>query len=135
MEVLRFYVIKIAMTQILITQYSMCYTVDGAIGKIIQDAAINGKYVDVYLESPIKPKIIEKFSIDMFLRLTYAQGPLNQTIKRFYNCLYDRQDCKYPNARFHYIDIRGALQHQGTNISAFKFITQYMNQYIESIHY
>ncbi|CAH6419815.1 Hypothetical protein HVR_LOCUS896 [uncultured virus] len=108
----------------------ICYTVDGVIGKIIQEANKNGEYVDIYLEGPIRDKLLEYPASRDDLRDVSANGPLFNTIYEFYSCLYDNKNCSYVNARFHYIDYRTMLM--GIKLSPLKWIVQYLEHCINS---
>lgn len=82
---------------------SICYTVDGAIKKIILEANKRDEYVDIFLESNFYGAPPHR------VLLPNATDPLDLTTRAYRNCLYDRSTCPYKNARFHYIDIRQGI--------------------------
>jgi len=67
---------------------------------------------------------------DFFLKSISLQGPLIDTIRQFYPCLYKPNECIYKNARFHYIDIRSRFNRTFINISILKFIEERMEYYM-----
>lgn len=78
------------------------YDIDDFIDIVIENASIEDKYVDIYLESPFPNKRrTQKENIPR--RQKYFLG---NTIERYSDCLYNKIECKYKNARFHYVDIR-----------------------------
>jgi hypothetical protein len=63
------------------------------------------KLIDIYLEIPY----IQKNEIRKYSSLIDEGYLFNQTNKRFLDCLeVKKNNCKYKNTRFHYIDIRFA---------------------------
>lgn len=83
-------------------QDNVCYTVDGAIKKIIVEAKKYGEYVDVFFETnfygepPHRTLLID------------PSDSLDLTTRAYRDCLY-KGYCPYTNARFHYTDIRQGL--------------------------
>ena len=82
---------------------SACYTVDGAIKKIILEADKRGEYVDIFLESNFYGTPPHR------ILLIDPVDPLDVTVRAYRDCLYNRSICPYKNARFHYIDIRQGI--------------------------
>lgn len=74
---------------------SICYTVDGAIEKIISQAQQEDKYVDIYLEVPFRNKSLPHSRTFYYAKSNYIRGPLHDTLLQFYSCLYDHINCPY----------------------------------------
>lgn len=71
---------------------SICYTVDGAIKKIILEANNRDEYVYIFLESNFYGAPPHR------VLLPNPIDPLDLTTRAYRNCLYDRSTCQYKNA-------------------------------------
>jgi hypothetical protein len=108
-----------------LTDQDFCYTVDGIIAKIIDDANQQQKYVDIYLEAAPPGPIVEK------IQAAKLEYPLSNTKTRFHSCLYDFKSCPYKNARFHYVDIRSSREIEYTwEISILSSIDSFSKNFI-----
>ena len=95
---------------LLITKHSAeglihCYDITVLINNIIENNGHSNKYVDVYLETDFYPRG-SKFPTSEVVKSSIEDVGYIQKIFYIYRNCFEKINCPYKNARFHYIDIR-----------------------------